>query len=516
MDPVEAVIQKEMCTVTIAADFMEASLHYQPGKEEGGSSVNVISSSDVQQMLNEVGVEYGIDLHAIEQALLSQDEIVQKVASGKAAVLGKDGSLTFFTDYSAGLMPPKLDWSGMADFREIQVIPEIKEGSLIARKNSPVPGRDGRTVTGRVIAAPLVKEVTVQCGAGVYEKENQFFASFSGRLSVDKRVNKYMLDVSKLFIHRGSVDLSSGNIRFQGDIEVQGNVENAMRVEAAGDINVQGQLSGAVIIAGKSVSVRQNVFSSTISCGKMVESTSTLTNTLSGCLPSIIEFAEKLDRLLAQLKNRGQAIDTHAAAQALMERNYPKLPAAIKQFAYETAQTGQSVKKEWSELANKLYRLFIMKSVTGIQVELLKEVVNQALFLQSFYQTEEDEQELFVSIPYAVNSDIVSNKHIYITGQGIFNSTLKAGGCVEVSGCVKGGSVYADTFIKIKEAGSESGVKTTLGVQETGRIELSKVHPEVTVHFGMKQITFYQTEGPVSLFIGEDGRIKKTGLTVEC
>lgn len=507
MEQMENAVQKENCIIDLSADCMSAEMSYQPGDRS-------LTAADVAQMLENINVTFGINKNAIEQGLRSQEDVTIQIAKGQEPKPGKNGSLTFFVDYTAGLIPPKIDWSGAADYREIQVIPEIKEGTLIARKNSPLPGVEGRTVTGKAIAVAPVKEAVVQYGTGVYEKGNQYFASFSGRLSVEKRGHQYVLDVSKRFIHPGNVDLSSGNVRFQGDIEVQGSVENTMRVEAAGDIDVLGQLTGAIIIAGRSASVGQNVFSSTISSGKVVESTKALTDNLSGCLPSIIEFSKKLDSLLSELKNRGQAVDEYAAAQTLMERTCPELPAAIKRFAYETSKTGQSVRKEWSDLANKLYRLFIMKSSFGMQKELLKEAVDQAALLHSFYQAEEEDSDLFVSIPYAVNSQIVSNKHIYITGQGIFNSTIKAGGHVEVSGCVKGGSVQAKTMIKVKEAGSESGVKTTFCIDEEGRVEFLKVYPEVTVQFGQKQYTFFREEGPVCLFVNENGSIqKKAGLS---
>ncbi len=511
----ESMAQKEICTVTISADFMKADLHYQPAKRgEGETAERTASAADIQQLLRKAGVEYGIDLQAIERVLLTQMDTVQKVASGQAAVPGKDGTLEFFADYSGGLAPPKLDWGGTADFREINVIPEIEEGSLIAKKNSSVPGIDGRTVTGKIVPAPPVKEVVVHCGTGVYEQDNHFFAAFSGRLLVEKRGNKYKLDVSKQFIHPGSVNLSSGNIRFQGDVEVRGNVESAMRVEAAGNAAVHGYLSSAVVIAGKSASVQQNVFSSTISSGKMVDSVNALTQSLSGCLPVIMEFSVKIKHFLLELKNRGRELDAYIAVQKLIEKNFPDLPEQIKKFAYVAAQAGQSVQKEWTELANKLYRLIVMKSPQSFSFELLEEAVSQALFLQSFYQEEEEEDELFVSIPYAVNSDIMSNKHVYVTGQGVFNSTIKAGGRVEVAGCVKGGTVCAGTLIKVKEAGSESGVKTKFQIEESGKIEFLKVYPEVTVQFGMKHLTFDQAEGPVCLFTDDEGRIKKAGLTV--
>jgi uncharacterized protein (DUF342 family) len=255
--------------------------------------VNELTPDILYRMLSEIGVVHGIDEQAIEQAVHCLEETFFTIASATPAVPGRDGSLALLVDYSTGLTPPKVDWSGMVNFRDIQLIPEVEEGSVIARTKKPVQGKSGMTVTGKEIPVRPAVEVVVQSGKGIHEKDGSYFAFITGKLSVEQRGSRYFLDVSKQLIHQGPVDLASGNIRFHGDIAVKGDVQEMMKVEAAGDIEVAGQVSSASLIAGKSTSVKKNVFSSTISSGKAIESTGGLFEHLSGCLPSVIDFAVK-------------------------------------------------------------------------------------------------------------------------------------------------------------------------------------------------------------------------------
>ncbi|OMP66917.1 DUF342 domain-containing protein [Domibacillus epiphyticus] len=506
--------KKEVCRIDVSSDYMEAVLHYSPGRNDENEPVNELTPEIIHQLLEGIGVVHGIDDQVIEGAIHCLQNQSFTIATATPPVAGIDGSLTFFVDYSTGLTPPKLDWSGAANFRDIQVIPEVQEGSIIAKANPAVQGTPGISVLGIEIPVRPALDVVVQTGKGIYEKDGSYFASFSGRLSVEQRDNRYFLDVSKQLVHNGAVDITSGNIRFQGDIEINGDVHETMKVEAAGDIEVYGQVSNASLIAGKSASVKKNVFSSTISSGKSVESTGGLYKHLNGCLPVVIEFSKKLEAVLLELEKRGHSIDEAVVAQKLMEREYPNLPSLIKLFAREASHSGHSVKREWSELANNLYRTFIMKSMNGLRIDQVNSVLNDAEALHAFYDAdEEDEEPLFVSMPYALNSEIFSSGNIYITGQGVYNSTLKAGRSIEVAGSVKGGHLIAGQFVKVKHAGSESGVKTKITVGEGGTIELYKAHADVTVQIGMKKLTFYRMAGPIKVFMNEAGDIKTSGLT---
>jgi len=63
------------------------------------------------------------------------------------------------------------------------------------------------------------------------------------------------------------VDISSGNIRFKGDVVVHGNVSEGMTIQAAGKIDIKGMVFQARIAAQGNINAGQNITGSTIVAG---------------------------------------------------------------------------------------------------------------------------------------------------------------------------------------------------------------------------------------------------------
>ncbi|WP_046181013.1 FapA family protein [Domibacillus tundrae] len=339
---------------------------------------------------------------------------------------------------------PKELADGTVDYRESSFIPTVGEGVPIAKITQAVPGTPGVTVKGEQRLPKPVKGIVIRAGKGVRMLgQEEIISLMSGRPHVQKRGNRVKIDLLKQYEHDGDVNLKSGNMYFDGDIHIKGNVDDAMKVEAKEDVAIDRSVSKAAVQSGHCIEVKGNVFSSTLSSGKSNMIVSELTNTLQEIVIHLEHVQKSLHFLLNEAKIRKLEVSQTWDVFRLItgKKNAPMI-SEIKQFIQKTTRCHNLIDEEWSGLSMHLYKLF------------------------------------FTLPPY-----------------------------------VKGGSVYAGTFIKIKEAGSESGVKTKFDIQAIGRIEFLKVHLEVSVQFGMKQLTFYHEEGPVCLFVGEDGLIKKASLT---
>ena len=88
---------------------------------------------------------------------------------------------------------------------------------------------------------------------------------------MQKRGNTAIITVLPKLDHRGDVGLESGNLRFNGDIVISGNVENHMEVVANGSVEIRGTASEAKIKAGQSITHYSNVIASEILVGQQVE-----------------------------------------------------------------------------------------------------------------------------------------------------------------------------------------------------------------------------------------------------
>ena len=93
-------------------------------------------------------------------------------------------------------------------------------------------------------------------------------ATLSGRPEVKRQGHMIRATVLPKFVHSGDVDVSTGNIRFSGDVDILGHVDDKMIIDADGDIFIQGNVSNALVHAGNTVRIKHNVINSKVEAGK--------------------------------------------------------------------------------------------------------------------------------------------------------------------------------------------------------------------------------------------------------
>jgi hypothetical protein len=217
----------------------------------------------VEQALREKGVHVGIDHKAIQSLVEKPAASTKVVARGKPPIAGQDAKIELrFKDQ--GQMLPDLEQSKV-DWRELTIIPSVETGDELAIRHPPILGQPGLSVTGEPIPAKIPRDIELVAGAGVEIIEGglKAVATRSGRpVYANGRLEVYPVLVAE----RG-VNLASGNIKFDGDVVVKGNVEETMAVYAGGNIEVAGSVTHANLTAGGQVLVRQNVIGGVVRCG---------------------------------------------------------------------------------------------------------------------------------------------------------------------------------------------------------------------------------------------------------
>lgn len=168
--------------------------------------------------------------------------------AGTLPIPGEDGKviLLFSSQTQAG---PKLRADGTADFREVEGVTQVKAGAVLARLQPPGPGTDGRDAQGGVLPAPPGKPANLPAGQGtrVSDDGQTLFAACDGTVALRNGV----VSVSSVLELTQGVDFRTGNIRFDGEVRVKGNVAEGFRIEAGGDIRVEGDAEGAVLISAR-------------------------------------------------------------------------------------------------------------------------------------------------------------------------------------------------------------------------------------------------------------------------
>ncbi|MBL8481762.1 MAG: DUF342 domain-containing protein, partial [Rhodocyclaceae bacterium] len=240
------------CTVTLSRDAMEAYLSI--AAPQGGAA---ITQDDVIAALAVRNVCSGMLRDVMQQAVAAGrcDELL--VARGTPVCHGEDARFECLVDLARSRVP-RVDMSNRTDYRDLGEILTVKQGAPLMRRHPPTPGIQGMTVTGGTIAPRPGRDARFAPGlSGVaYAPDNPdlLIAAQSGQ----PLMVKAGMQIEPTYVVE-CVDLSSGNIDFDGSVIVRGDVKSGMRVKASGDIEVGGVVEAGWLDAGGDIIIKSGV-----------------------------------------------------------------------------------------------------------------------------------------------------------------------------------------------------------------------------------------------------------------
>lgn len=160
------------------------------------------------------------------------------VAKGRSPVKGADGWFEVSVKTGGEEQEFIEDDTGYVDFRTLHAYSEIEEGRKLGTVHPPQNGQPGFTVIGTPIVADAGNPFELVAGEGV---ELRFdgrvaFATKSGRALSEK--NK--ISVVDQLVISGDLDLSVGNIDFNGFVEIKGEIPDDYLVKSTKGMKIGG------------------------------------------------------------------------------------------------------------------------------------------------------------------------------------------------------------------------------------------------------------------------------------
>ncbi len=235
-------------SLEISPDAMQAWVAVVPAR--GGKR---LEPEEIFLALGEAGVTYGIDQPGIRSACAANAECRMLAAAGTPAQQGEDARFELLVAEVRD-RAPQIAENGLIDFRELGANPTVAAEQALMRRFPPTPGTAGHNVRGEVIEPVAGKDVYfAEKLVGAYVDPNDanlLRATFSGQpvfcgnaVSIEH------------VLHVRNVDIASGNINFDGSVDVEGEVLPGMKVHATGDIVVGGVVDGAELEAGGDIRI---------------------------------------------------------------------------------------------------------------------------------------------------------------------------------------------------------------------------------------------------------------------
>lgn len=248
--------------IVVSPDSMRAMARVNPdGDESDRAEAKLLSilaaqsidiTEDVRDRVRLLSERLGAKDYPLEDVLLAQ---------GAPPEPGTDGRVEWNPDCDPTqrhFEPPEETLSGVVDHYARSTIVSISEGDLVCTLVPPVPGTPGRDVFGREVPAKKVHRCPLHFGEGLAEKDGEpgrIVATISGRVNY---VGNQVWISPLLTIYR-HVDFQVGNIDFDGDVLIRGNVLDLFTVKCTKSLVIRGLVEGARIECGGDLAISGGV-----------------------------------------------------------------------------------------------------------------------------------------------------------------------------------------------------------------------------------------------------------------
>lgn len=242
-----------MCQVYPSGDKMVAwAFIFPPSDPE-----QKFSSQQIGEAMQKYGVTTGVDSAAI--AYLFQEhpyfELVP-IAYGTPVIEGEPGRIE--EHFPREVKPEvKINEDGMADYRTSNYVQLINKGDVICDIIEPKEGTAGVQIDGVVLEAKPVHMDKIPKGSHTVLSEDgkQLIAAQDGHLQLVDG----LFHVRPVLEIKSDVDYSTGNVDFNGDVHIVGDVRENFSVRATGTITIDGLVEAAVVEAGGDLVIASGV-----------------------------------------------------------------------------------------------------------------------------------------------------------------------------------------------------------------------------------------------------------------
>lgn len=253
LNAMEAPPIDEIIRVSLSEDKMNAVARFYPPSDDGKD----LSLQGIMDALETCGIKYGLDKEAIDSYIANRLYCTDYlVAKGQPVRDGRDAVIEYHFNINPNKRP-KHNEDGTVNWHQLDTINHVSAGEVVATLTPEDVGEDGINVLGNVTKPRKVQKKTFKYGKNLYVSEDglKLITEVSGHVTLE--VDKVF--VSNTYQVAADVDNSTGDIEYDGNVIVTGNVIAGFSIKATGDIIVNGVVEGANLEAGGQIILQRGV-----------------------------------------------------------------------------------------------------------------------------------------------------------------------------------------------------------------------------------------------------------------
>jgi uncharacterized protein (DUF342 family) len=236
-------------SITIDAEQMQAFITITPAY--GGEAV---TEEQIDLSIRKAAIIEGILADRIPLLVQAGQVENELIARGTLPVHGEDAYLENLLPVIKGRRP-KVNKDGTVDLRELGQFIVVKPGDALMRKVPLGYGSTGANIHGQVVTPRKGEDVPFNALSGTRispDDPNLLIARIAGQpISYEDGIE---VDPT---LAVDNVDLTTGNVDFDGSVYVDGNVISGMLIKTTGDIFVEGSVEASSLEAGGDITIKK-------------------------------------------------------------------------------------------------------------------------------------------------------------------------------------------------------------------------------------------------------------------
>lgn len=428
--------------------------------------------SEIENILKEKGVVYGI-LEENLKLVLEGGSGEFLIAEGKKTINDIPSEIKlFFTPTQ--MMFPEIDSNENVDYKNLFRISNVNAGDKIAEIIPEVIGEDGRNIFGQVVKREYIRKMPINATSGCEIRDGDIVALIDGKAHIANR----NVSVNPIYTIE-SINMSTCNIKFYGDIEVYDSVDDNMSVNAGGSLDVSQNVNTSNVVTGGEITILGNAINSKILSGQIDIRKKEYVDVLTEFKNVILKMVEAIEQLNLKSKN----FENSDFIRTLTENNFRD----FQRLALNIVSLNIKNKTRRNKLVD-----YIKENVLGYNILNLNSL-NDIFTIVNILDNEIDYYDKNIIVPldirigYCQDCDIKGTGNIIIGGQGEYVSRLSAMKDImftKADSVARGGILSAGGNISAGIVGSRAYVQTTLMVPEYGRISAALAFRNTILSFG--------------------------------
>ncbi len=433
---------------------------------------------DVEEVVSQIaenivkrGVRVEINTSAIIQEILDPKFEQILVAEGLPIIPAIDGYIEKF--FSSKIAEVFEEVDGTVDFKNRIKIPTVEAGDVIAQIFEPRDGKTGLNVFGDTLNPKSPKKIVVRHKPRVkISDDGKVIALLSGRPSLTGSSVK-QFDILETYEVLGDVDMTTGNILFNGDVVVRGHIKDNMRVECSGSLFVFGNVYNSTLTASQNIYVYGNIINSKVNSGQFGMYYSRVYKLIQDLLVSIKRLDDAFLQLRQALNNSNTEYKIGYILATLVETKFKEITKNVNEFYQiinEMVESKYQLPIPFQIVLNALKKFKDFEGIQSIATEHSLKSIHFSIN-ELIQKMESDIQEQSDITFFNANlSQIKTNGTILVKKEGVINTVLFAGDAIQFEkndAVIRGGKVEAVNSLDAAIVGTEKGKAPVLYAGES-------------------------------------------------